>query len=146
MTDLQRREYGAIYAIKGSHVDTYKDIGGYASDDSPAARRAQRDSMNNPRENQQFQFIAPTGDLNAIEKYKLLRYELRDVHTNRAVGSGYDPNYNPLGLTEEDRYKPGEFVQETAAFDQMRLAGREAKQSGKAKLTATDTGTKGVQL
>lgn len=143
MTDLQRRQYGAVYEISDSQVDRYKDISQYMSDDTPEARAAQRDRRDNPREGKEFQFIAPTNDLNAIEQYKLLRYELRDIHTAKAVGSGLDPDYNPLGLVEQDRYMPGEFVQESAEFAQMRIADRGARQKGKGKLTKD---TKSVQL
>jgi hypothetical protein len=139
MTDLQRRQYGAIYEIEGSHVDRYKDIGAMEGGDSWEARQAQKNRRDNPRVTSAFQFIAPTNDLNAIEQYKLLRYELRDIHTGKAVGSGLDPDYNPLGMQEADRYQPGEFIQEGAEFAQMRIAGREARQTGKSKLTTDDT-------
>ena len=132
MTDLQRRQYGAAYEIVRPPPETPP-----SPDLDNDGRR-----INNPAQTN-FQFIAPTRDLNAIEQYKLMRYELRDIHTGKAVGSGQD-DYNPLGMMEDDRFQPGAFIQDEAEFAQTRVAGREARQSGKKTLTTTDT--KSVQL
>ncbi len=145
MTDLQLRQYGGLYQVKGSEImqHTYDADNYMSTDDSSEARQARQMKMTHPKELGAFAWMRPTNDLSAIEQYKLNRYEHRNAVTGKAVGSG-DDGFNPLGLAEEDRYTPGAFLQEKAEYDQMRLADRSAKQSGKESFTKR--ASEGAQL
>lgn len=137
MTDLQTRKYGAFYARSGD-VREIQRLTGYSGGD------AGREPNYTRVKEQMYEFIAPKG-ISATEEYMLRRYEQRNIETGRAVGSGYDAGYNPLGLAEDDRFQPGEFMQEEADFAPTRVADRSSRQSGKATLTETSN-AKSVQL
>lgn len=135
-TQLQIREYGAAYAMAG---DIRRQKIGQTTPGQDAG-----DPEDVYTEAQQYAYIAPKQDLSEIEKYKLWRYNIRNIQTDKAIGSGFDEAYNPAGLTDIDKYAPGAFVQEAPEFAGMRIADRASRQSGK-EITKTAP-TKGVQL
>lgn len=122
-TQLQLREYGGVYKIAGDveRTQVMKPAG-------------DGETQLSNKETQFYAMLGPKNDLSAIEQYKLQRYNMRNIQTGKAIGSGMD-DYNPIGLSEEDRFVPGEFAQETAEYAPVRLADRAAKQVGKDTFT-----------